>query len=290
MRLETGLSTFLSKQKPFLLRKNHLKEAILEKVIKHPLLYTLSLSLVFHAILFSLFHITVWLPFEPQTHMYTPSIAIDADSFSSLNGSSVSFHQKIQEDLYGDLLHVAYSSHGNVTGSEFYAIHDIPALSGILEENDSTDRTLLLPPIVPWIEKRETIPSLTPIRTYPIKLTLYYGIKELEMISDASEFFTPATEASIAVTSQFCHTKPTVEFFVTVDEETGKISSLSCVKELVDKRLQSLAIKILKSLRFRLHEYHQKRLLSGMISLQFNGIFETIRPYVVWDYLKTHTP
>lgn len=270
---------------------------------RYPLLATFILSLAIHLILISSFHVRIWLPQDIFTLSTPTTIALDIDLLQySESGNPLSLiTEKGLEDTSIDeeITLLQMKGISSLEQISLFAASQFPsAFVEIVESSDQqkedidishtsakdkSSRTLQLPSFMPWTTDAQEVPSFHPIRIYPLKLSFFHGVKSLDLIDDASSLFTQANESTVSLTPGFAEMKPTVEFFIEIDPETGKIRSWSCVKELVDKRLQSLSHRILKTLRFRIPEFVDKKSLSGAISIQFNGNYDVIAQRVAWD-------
>jgi hypothetical protein len=127
---------------------------------------------------------------------------------------------------------------------------------------------------LPWSLYDDLAPSHHLCRVYPLKITLHQDLRSLQLTDDASRLFRKATFETLFYTPAFSETQPKVEFKIDVSLATGKIVHSTCVRELLDKRLQGVAQHIVKCLRFSPSK--EQRTISGIIALQFAGTFDTI--------------
>ena len=147
-----------------------------------------------------------------------------------------------------------------------------------------TDRlpaTMPLPPLyaLPWGFFDECAPSRYVYRVYPLKISLHEGVRSLRLADDGSRLFRKVTSDSIFITPSFSETHPTVEFFIDVAAATGQVVKASCIRELVDKRLQLVAHRVVTALHFEPVESSQPT-LSGIVALHFSGTYDSISPFV----------
>ena len=140
-------------------------------------------------------------------------------------------------------------------------------------------------PSLAWSLVDEHSPCRYMSRVYPLKIFLGSALRSSHLIEDGSTLFCPAAHETLLSTYAFAELIPKVEFKIDVDAASGKITHIVCIKELVDKRLQGFAEIFLKILRFAPFST-KKRMITGLISVQFAGSFDRIAPLVEWDELR----
>lgn len=142
--------------------------------------------------------------------------------------------------------------------------------------------------LLPWSLSDALSPSHYPVNAYPIKVVLRDQLRRLYFIDDGSELFRKASYNSLFNTPFFAESQPRVHFHVEVSLKTGKITHIICPRELVDKRLQGLALKLLNAFRFGSARKEKDPLVRGEIILQFFGTFDSIEPLlgVAQDFSK----
>lgn len=142
--------------------------------------------------------------------------------------------------------------------------------------------TMPLPPLhtLPWGFSDEYAPSRYAYRVYPLKVSLHDELRALQLTDDGSRFFKKVTSDSIFVTPSFSETHPMVEFSVDVCVATGRVMKAACIRELIDKRLQTVAQKIVNTLRFEPVMQSGQPTLSGVVALCFSGTYDSISPFL----------
>ena len=268
----------------------------------YPLSLTFAFSLLLHLCCIFFFEIKVWLPLDFSSISTPTTIAFDIDvmQMDDMHGPFPLITDKaLQLPSVEEEISLLQMKGVRIPAASLYALSQFPLLVHALSTPDKDETSYepfpeerrheelpRLPSFLPWETDPQEMASNQVIRIFPIKLSLFHGVQALDIIDDASSLFTAANESTVSLTTSFAPIKPTVEFFIRVDPETGKIAEWSCVKELVDKRLQSLALRIVKTIRFRVPNNVEKKSLSGALSLQFNGNFETIAQRVAWDTVR----
>lgn len=134
-----------------------------------------------------------------------------------------------------------------------------------------------LPLVLPWPSSDTLSPSQHPIRIYPLKLILNHKLHTLRITNDGSSLFGKASPETIFFTSAFSEVLPQVDFHVEISLQTGRVVHANCSKELFDKRLQNLAERLLRTIRFA---PSKEGMVSGTIAIQFAGTFDTISPFL----------
>ena len=127
---------------------------------------------------------------------------------------------------------------------------------------------------LPWSLCDDLAPSHYLCRAYPLKITLHQDLRSLQLTDDGARLFRKATSDTMLSTPAFSEIQPMVEFKIDVSLATGKVVHSTCVRELLDKRLQGVAQHIIKCLRF--NPSNEQRTISGILALQFAGTFDTI--------------
>ena len=142
--------------------------------------------------------------------------------------------------------------------------------------------TMPLPPLhtLPWSFSDENAPSRFSYRVYPLRISLHEGLRAVQLTDDGSRFVKRVTSDSIFITPSFSETHPTVEFTVDIAAATGRVVSAACIRELVDKRLQTVAQKLVKALRFEPVIQPSQPTLSGIVALRFSGTYDSISPFL----------
>ncbi len=136
------------------------------------------------------------------------------------------------------------------------------------------------PRTLPWSSSDWLSPSQHPVRIYPVKLIIDHKLRGLSFTNDGSTLFGKASPETIFFTSAFSEVRPQVDFHIEVCLETGKIIQANCVKEFFDKRLQTLAERLLRAVRFM---PSGRGVVSGNLAIQFAGTFDTISPFVTGE-------
>jgi hypothetical protein len=132
--------------------------------------------------------------------------------------------------------------------------------------------------VLPWPSADALSPSQHPIRIYPLKLIFDHKLRTIQVTNDGSTLFGKASPETIFFTSAFSETRPQVEFHIDICLKTGKVVQATCSKELFDKRLQNLAERLLKTIRFAPQGTGR---ISGDITIQFSGTFDTISQFLL---------
>lgn len=137
-----------------------------------------------------------------------------------------------------------------------------------------------IPPVIllPWSLSDALSPAHYSVNAYPIKVVLRDQLRRLYFIDDGSELFRKATYNSLFNSPFFAESQPRVHFHVDVSLKTGKITHIICSRELVNKRLQGLALNLLTTFRFGSTHKEKESVLRGEIILQFCGTFDSIEP------------
>lgn len=147
---------------------------------------------------------------------------------------------------------------------------------------DPAPSRLSLPPlhILPWSFSDECAPSRYPYRVYPLTISLHEGLRPLHLTDDGSRLFRKVSSDSIYITPAFSETHPTVEFSLDVCAQTGQVTKAACLRELFDKRLQAVAQRVIKAIRFTPEEQSNEPTLHGVVALRFSGTYESISPFL----------
>lgn len=153
--------------------------------------------------------------------------------------------------------------------------------TGALSANASSKTPDFLSiPSLPWSFLDDLAPSRHIHRVYPLRLSFHQDLRSLTLTNDGSSLFQKASDESIFITPSFSETNPSVEFSLQVETQTGCLIKAVCLRELFDKRLQHLAQQIVDSLRFAPLPGHKDSTISGVMTLQFSGTYDTIGPFV----------
>jgi len=237
-----------------------------------------KISVMVHLALFLIFQIEV--PFiEIEASTPTPMVFLDAEDNSIAlladDRRDTDFRQRLctERFLVNPVLTKrigALSVEGIPTALLSSRGPQMPTVSGAL---------------VPWRFSDECAPSKHTIRVYPLKLTLQHNLRGLQLLDDGSRLFRAASHDTFFSTPTFAEVLPQVDFRVSVSLRTGRVKSIICQKELVDKRLQGLAEFFLKSLRF-VNDEKAEGEVSGELSIQFAGTFERISSLLHWEQIQ----
>ena len=224
-------------------------------------------ALLFHIVLLFFFQIRVQYVEEDASQTNAPMVYLDLDDEPSILTEEFSS----AEDFAGKLtreLHLRKNPFS--CAPEIVSYDEAPPT---IELSRAPAVTLL-----PWSLSDSLSPSHYTLHAYPLKITLRNQLRKLYFVNDGSELFKKATYETIFTTPFFTETQPKVDFRIDVSLKTGKITRLICLRELVDKRLQEIALKLLETFQFASTRNEDSDIVSGEIVLQFCGTFETIEP------------
>jgi hypothetical protein len=228
-------------------------------------------SLLIHLIMLLGFQIRAKL-FDESAASPTPVVFLDSEEGAiALVGDSISS----DEDPRVSLIRHMHLTDETVLVCAMPATRSLPS--------DPTAPSMMpLPPFhaLPWGFSDELAPSRYAYRVYPLRISLHEGVRSLQLTEDGSRLFRKVTPNSIFITPSFSETHPTVEFSVDVSAATGTITRATCIRELVDKRLQMVAQQIIKSLCFEPIEKSDQLTISGVIALRFSGTYDSISPFL----------
>jgi hypothetical protein len=161
--------------------------------------------------------------------------------------------------------------------NSIFAVHASYAQSLSFIHSSQNQKREFLPIInLPWSFSDDASPSHHIYRAYPLKVTLHQNLRALHLADDGSRLFRKASFETLFCTPAFSETQPRVEFKVEVALATGKIMLATCVRELTDKRLQGVAQRLVKCLRFSPSQETIEKTTSGILTLQFAGTFDMI--------------
>jgi hypothetical protein len=220
------------------------------------------LALVFHLLILFVFQIRVKYVDEDSS-TEAPTVFLDPEEtlVSLLTEPSEDICSKVTKDLH--LIHNPFT----------FQIPDLP----IFEEDSSLPHLIFQKVmLLPWSLSSSLSPSSQIIHAYPLKITLNGDLEHMILINDGFSLFKKASHDSLFCSPFFAESRPCVEFRIEIAAETTKITKATCIRELIDKRLQEVAEKILYSLRFA----SKKEAVRGVVTLQFSGTFDTIAPFL----------
>lgn len=115
-----------------------------------------------------------------------------------------------------------------------------------------------------------------PSQSYPLKIKYSQNLKQLLLIEDGSHLFKDSSSFSQKEVALLKSQKFTIEYRIKVDGSTGTLFSWKRTRELLDKKLQRIADKIISSLRF----IPYKQSLSGKLWLTFYCTGEELSSYL----------
>jgi hypothetical protein len=225
-------------------------------------------ALLFHLCLLFLFQIRVQYV-EKGESQDAPMVLLDPEeSLISVLTESASVEEEFPAKLANKL---------HLTQNLFVHGQDIAVP---VEENEESSGQSKAPPValLPWSFSDTLSPSRYSVHAYPLKITLQDQLKKLYFIDDGSDLFQEASYDSLFTSPFFAEVQPRVDFRIDVSLETGQITHFTCLKELVDKRLQEVAIRLVRTFRFGSTQQEQKEYISGIIELQFAGTYDSIEP------------
>ena len=229
-------------------------------------------SLLIHCVMLMAFQIRIN---YVQLHGPTPTPTVFLDSEESAIAVLTDMKSGDEDPRYrfSRELHL---SHSPLT-TTLFAVHSANAQSPLSPHSSEPATREFLPIInLPWSFSDEFSPSRHICRVYPLKVTLHQNLRSLQLIDDGSHLFRKATFETLFSTPTFSEIQPRVEFKVDVISSTGKIDTATCIREMTDKRLQGVASHIVKCLRFRPSQETSQKTISGILTLQFAGTFDTI--------------
>jgi len=235
-------------------------------------------AIFFHLCLLFLFQIRVQYV-EKDTKEEAPMVLLEPEeSLISVLTESSGFEEDFPEKLTKEL-HLSQ----NVFMPQ--AESSLP-----LEEPEESSAPLTPPTIslLPWSFSDGLSPSRYTVKAYPLKITLGDQLKKLYFIDDGAELFQKASYDSLFTSPFFAESQPKVGFRIDISLKTGKITRIECLRELVDKRLQEIAVKLLRTFRFASAKQESSELLSGEIELQFAGTYDSIEPLLGHFLHSTH--
>jgi hypothetical protein len=213
---------------------------------------------------------------EESSSSPTPVVMIDTE-----DGSPSIFTDQIQDE--DPRVHLLQEVHFTSTQPHELLIPPLEGEDLLLKEST-------VPPLsfssVPWDMTDELSPAHHVSCIYPMRIILHQNLRQLIVIEDGSTVFQKTSPDTFFVTPSFAEVQPKVEFNVEIDVESGKIIHSTCVKELVDKRLQWLAELILS--KFRCIHPEKKGhgcTIVGKMTLQFAGTFDTLCRVVAWEHI-----
>lgn len=232
----------------------------------------LTYSLLTHLLLATLFHIRVACTAQHDPFP-APTVFLDTEEHAASilsdvkNGDEDPRHRLTRElhlspALFTDSLSAVRSSYAPCLMNG----HSCP----------SQKREFLPLHPLPWSFSDAFSPSHHVSRVYPLKITLHQKLRSLELIEDGSSLFRRSSFETVLCTPSFSEIQPKVEFSVEVLLSTGAIIQTTCLRELTDKQLQRLAQHLVKRFRFRPSADNPQKTISGIISLQFAGTFDTM--------------
>jgi hypothetical protein len=169
------------------------------------------------------------------------------------------------------------------TPAKLFVDDEPVASASIIQEKLKTAPTVFLDELTEHTEEsRSQIQALFvqdiafPDQGYPLRIKCSPSLKPLLLIEDGSHLFKHMTSPHQQEVSLLSCRKFTIEYSVDVDGTTGKLSSWSRTRELLDKELQQIADKIVSELRFAPH----KKSLSGKLWINFYCSGEELQDYL----------
>jgi hypothetical protein len=241
-----------------------------------------SKRLIAKALFYSLLiHLTMLLAFQIRARLFdattdapTPTVLLDAeDGTIALLGDPKTSDEDPRLSL---------SRHLHLTDSAIASTMQALPSGTSLPTDLSSPTTSSLPAlhVLPWGFSDECAPSRYPYRVYPLRLSFHDGLRSLRLTDDGSRLFRKVTSDSIFITPAFSETHPTVEFALEVSAKTGLITKATCLRELFDKRLQTVAQRVIKTIRFEPVEQSKDPTVFGVIALSFSGTYDSISPFL----------
>ena len=228
-----------------------------------------------------LIHLTMLLAFQIRTRFFdatpntpTPTVLLDAE-----DGTIALLSDPRGTDEDPRLL---FSRHMHLTDKACVStIHALPPGKALPAEQ-LKGSMVSLPPLhnLPWNFSDEHAPSRYTYRIYPLKLSLHEGLRSLRLADDGSRLFRKVTSDSIFITPSFSETHPTVEFSLKVSAKTGEVTKATCLRELFDKRLQTIAQQIINAIHFEPITNPTDPTISGVVALHFSGTYDSISPFL----------
>lgn len=229
-----------------------------------------------------LIHLTMLFAFQIRTRFFdatsnntpTPMVLLDAEDGTI---ALLSEPKGADEDP-----RLSFSRHMHLTDKACIATMHALSPGKSLPANQHSSSPMSLPPLhnLPWNFSDEYAPSRYTYRVYPLKLSLHEGLRSLRLTDDGSRIFRKVTSDSIFITPSFSETHPTVEFSLKVSTTTGEVTKATCLRELFDKRLQTVAQQIIKAIHFEPIENPKDQTTSGIIALHFSGTYDSICPFL----------
>lgn len=222
-------------------------------------------AILFHLCLLFLFQIRVQYVDEKATEA-APVVLLDSEEglVSVLTAPEEEYAEKLTKELH-------------LSNNFFTSFHEQePSLE---DREESFHEPKLLPiSLLPWSLSDSLSPSHYSVRAYPLKIFLRDQLRKLYFVDDASQLFQKASYETLFTSPFFAESQPKVTFRVDISLSTGKITKVACFRELVDKRLQEIALKLLQTFRFASTRSEEVDSVSGEIELQFSGTYDSIEP------------
>ncbi len=251
------------------------KTAPSKRLFMRALLY----SILIHGLMVVVFHIRIAL-IEIPLKTPTPTVFLDSEESAV---AVLADMRSIDEDPRVRVARELHLSHSSLSTALFAVKSDYAANFSISHSSQPQKREVLPIYTLPWSFSDELSPSRHLSRVYPLTVTLHDALRTLELIEDGSQVFCKASFETVFCTPLFSETHPRVEFKVEVMPSTGEIARATCVRELTDKRLQGVALHLIQCLRFRPTLGAAQQLISGIVSIQFAGTFDTISTLLDMD-------
>lgn len=214
-------------------------------------------SLVFHLMLFGTFRIRLsdFQEYTPQMHPL--DVAIDSEK-TEVDNTNTSQH------VDKSALFLA-----NLDADEHTQIN----LALLQDDSDFDDEAL-----------KELVPKLewSP-KMYPLKLKLSNSFKDLILVDDASSLFRNKKPQETLARFVLAPHHFTIEYKVSVDGSSGHIINRVRKEELLDKRLQTVADRIIGTIKFL--PFNEKE-RSGSITITFCCTGDEITKYMHSGFLQ----
>ncbi|MBS0634495.1 MAG: hypothetical protein JSR37_03430 [Verrucomicrobia bacterium] len=215
-----------------------------------PLLQALIYSLIFHLMLFGTFRIRLS-DFQDHTPQMRPlDVAIDSEKIE------VSNDQEIPADKSALFL-------ANLDPEEHMKMN-----IALLQDDPDSDEDALqrVSPKLTWAPKM-----------YPLKLKVSNSLKTLTLVDDGSSLFREKRANETLARFVLAAHHFTIEYNVFVDGATGDIMRFERKDELLDKRLQAVADRIITQIKFLPFREKQR---NGNITLSFCCTGEEIKGFL----------
>jgi hypothetical protein len=233
-----------------------------------------AFSFLLHFIMVIVFQIRIYYEAAPANQPM-PAVFLDSDE------SSIAVLTDIRNNDEDPRYRLAREMHlsGSCNAIDFSPLHQSYAqsLPSILSSTHQKHEFLSIITL-PWSFSDELSPSHHICRVYPLKISLHQNLRSLQLIDDGARLFRKSSFETLFCTPAFSETQPRVEFKVEVNPGSGAIIKSACLRELTDKRLQGVAQRLVKNLRFKPTKDPSQKTPSGILTLQFAGTFDMINP------------